>query len=145
MNAMTLLFTVVFVSALRAQAAPSPELVKSTLEQVPTCGNFVRFDDQNLYLGFGYYSNGPEKPRVSKPAQVLVAPLGKAQRFALNTQDSAIDLITENNRAWILTYTGLELWDVNTRRALATYPTHVILTSAIKSIRGRLHVIKSYW
>lgn len=107
------------------QAAPSPELLKKTLEQVPTCGNFVRFDDQNIYLGFGYYSNGPEMPRVSAPAKVLVAPLNGSDRFELKTQDSAIDIVTEGTQAYVLTYSGIEDWDLKTKTRKAVHATHV--------------------
>ncbi len=115
-----------FSLSISAQATPSPELIKSTLEAQPTCGNFVRFDDANIYQGFGYYSNGPEKPRVSAPAKISVTPLNGGASFDLVTQDSAIDLISDNNgKALVLTYTGIEAWNVKERRREAIYLTHV--------------------
>ena len=61
-----------------AHAADS-ELVRSTLESSPYCENFVRFDDANLYLGFGKYRRAFEEPRAPIPGRIEVTPLGRSR------------------------------------------------------------------
>ncbi len=119
------LFALTTLSA-AAIAAPSSEILKATLEAQPSCGNFVRFDDKNLYLGFGWYRNALEEPRLPIPAKMRVAPLDGSEPFELATKDAAIDLVTDGNTAYVLTYSSIEEWDLLRRERLAEYPTYAI-------------------
>jgi hypothetical protein len=109
-----------------AFAAPSSELIKATLEAQPRCGTFVRYDDLNLYLGFGYYLNGVEEPRLPIPAKFQVVPFNGEPSFELNTLDGAMDLVTEGNTAFVLTYSGLEEWDLKEKVRVQNYQTYAI-------------------
>jgi hypothetical protein len=115
------------LALLAPQAHADAELVKTTLEGERSCGNFVRFDDQNLYLGFGRYRKGFEEPRSPIPGLLLVTPLGhNDQHFGLNTLDAAIDSVRDGNSLFVLTYSGLEEWDLTTRARVANYDTYAI-------------------
>lgn len=111
------------LAAATAQAAPSSERLKAVLESQPSCGNFVRFDERNLYLGFGAYRNGLEEPRRPIPAKVRVAPLDGSAPFELATKDAAIDLVTDGPTAYVLTFSSIEEWDLELRERRAEYPT----------------------
>jgi hypothetical protein len=109
-----------------AQAASNSETIKTVLEAQISCSNFVRYDSQNIYLGFGAYKLGVEEPRSPIPGAISVAPLNGSPAFTLNTKDSAIDVVTSNNQAVVLTYTSIEEWNLNTRERTAEYPTYAI-------------------
>lgn len=109
-----------------AQAAPNAEQMRTALAAQPSCGNFVRFDDQNLYFGFGSYRNGLEEPRKPIPAKMQVRPVDGAAAFELATNDAAIDIVKENSSAFILTYSSIEEWDLAKRARVAEYPTYAI-------------------
>lgn len=118
------IFALLFV--VQAHAAPDPEVLKATLERQPACSNFVRFDNENLYLGFGSYKRGLEEPRLPIPAKVRVAPLSGAEPFELETKDAAIDLATDGASAYVLTYSALEEWDLRTRERIGVHSTYAI-------------------
>lgn len=108
-------------------AQPDPELVKTTIEAQPACENFVRYDDQYTYLGFGKYRRMFEEPRSPIPGLVLVAPLGQPdQRFGLGTLDGAIGAVREGDSLFVLTYTAIEEWSLSTKARVATYDTYMI-------------------
>jgi hypothetical protein len=110
-----------------AYAAPDPELVKSTLEGERSCGNFVRFDVQNLYLGFGRYRKAFEEPRSPIPGLLIVTPLGhNEQHFGLSTLDAAIDAVRDGDSLFVLTYSAIEEWNLNTHARVAVYDTYAI-------------------
>lgn len=113
-------------TALQAQAGPSPELIKATLETEPSCSNFVRYDDANLYLGFGSYRRAFEEPRHPIPARLRVVPFGGAEAFDLATKDAAIDIATEGSTAFVLTYSSIEEWDLVRRERVAEHATYAI-------------------
>jgi hypothetical protein len=111
--------------SLSAFAGPSPETVKHALESQPACANFVRFDDENLYLGFGSYRNGWEEPRHPIPATLRVSSLSRpAESFVLPLKDAAIDSVRDGNALFVLTYSGIEEWDLSSRQRAAVYPTY---------------------
>lgn len=117
-----MLLTLLF--ALTAGAQDLPSIRKAALEAQNTCGTFVRFDEQNLYLGFGAYKRGVEDPRLPIPASLRVASLqAPADFFTLQTLDAAIDIVTEGNTAFVLTFSAIEEWDLATRTRVATFPT----------------------
>jgi hypothetical protein len=113
----------VLLVASAAGAAPNSEAIKTTLEALPTCGNFVRFDDTNVYTGFGPYWTSSAKPRVAQPAKIWAASLDGLNRVELATLDSAVDLMTEGDRALVLTYSGIEDWSLSKKTRSNVYPT----------------------
>lgn len=123
---MNLLLIALSLLSPSAQAAPAPEAIKATLEAQPACSNFVRFDEQNVYLGFGAYRKAFEEPRQPIPARFRVAPLNGEAPFELSTKDAAIDLATDGNTAFVLTYSSIEEWDLAKRERVAAYPTYAI-------------------
>jgi hypothetical protein len=114
------------LTGLGAQAdQKTEELVKQVLATKGTCENFVRYDDQNLYLGFGTYKLGLEEPRGPLASEILVTPLNNpAAEFALKTLDSVIEVLRDGQNLWVLTYSGLELWDLNTKARTNVYQTY---------------------
>lgn len=108
------------------KAAANSEIVKSLLEAQPWCSNFVRLDSQNLYLGSGWYKNGVEEPRRPIPGKFRVVPLNGDSAFELTTQDAAIDLIAHGQSIFVLTYSSIEEWNLNSRVRVAEYPTYAI-------------------
>jgi hypothetical protein len=119
-----LILAVTVFSSLAA-ATPDPDRVKAVLESAPACSNFVRFDDENVYLGEGGYKEMFEEPRHPMPAHVHVRPLAPNQTpFDLATNDSTIDAVREGSSLFVLTYSGLEEWDLPSRKRTAVYPTY---------------------
>ncbi|MGE3261931.1 MAG: hypothetical protein AB7K68_09145 [Bacteriovoracia bacterium] len=128
MNVMKILPVFLFglTAAINAAAAPESELIKSTLEAQPSCGNFVRYDDQNLYLGFGSYRRGFEEPRNPIPGQMRVVPFDGSEAYNLATKDAAIDTATVDGTAYVLTYSSIEEWNLAKRERTAGYQTYAI-------------------
>lgn len=121
------LFVILYLfTSVTAFGAPNSELIKATLEAQPSCSNFVRFDDKNLYLGFGWYRNALEEPRQPIAAKFRVAPFDGSAPFELATDDAAIDIVTDGSTAYILTYSSIEEWNLATRSRVAEYPTYAI-------------------
>lgn len=111
--------------SLSAFAKPDPEALKKALESLPNCQNFVRFDDQNLYLGYGAYKRGYEEPRKPIPAFILIAPIATpAEKFTLMTADASIDAISDGQTLYVLTYSGLEEWDLASKQRKAIHATY---------------------
>lgn len=119
-----LAISLLFMTGL-ASAAPDPETIKKTLEAQPTCGNFVRYDEQNLFLGFGPYKKGIEEPRSPIPAKLRIVPFSGAQGFDIATNDAAIDIVTDGAKAFVLTYSSIEEWDLPSRQRTAEFNTYV--------------------
>lgn len=114
------------LGAIGPTAHANSELLKSTLEAQPHCGNFVRFDKENLYQGFGSYRKALEEPREPIPGKFRVSPLQGNAAYELSTLDSAIDMVTEGSTAYVLTYSAIEEWDLQTKIRKATYATYAI-------------------
>jgi hypothetical protein len=107
-----------------AQAQPESDRIKSLLESQPSCGNFIRSDEQNIYLGYGWYKNGIEEPRLPIPARITVVPQNGSENFDLQTNDAAIDLVTVGTSAFVLTYSSIEEWDLTSRQRIGEYQTY---------------------
>lgn len=121
------LFFVALVVGSLAHAVPNSETVKAAFESLPRCQNFVRFDDENLYLGFGPYKIKFEEPRNPIPSTFQIAPMAHPdQAVTLNTTDAAIDSIRYGRSLFILTYSGIEEWDMNSKQRLAKHDTYAI-------------------
>jgi hypothetical protein len=104
-------------------AAPNSEQIKTVLEAQESCRNFVRYDDQNIYLGFGTYQQTFEEPRFPIPAKMAIAPLDGSAPFALYTNDAAIDYASYKGSSFILTHSSIEEWDLKTKTRVAEYAT----------------------
>lgn len=111
-----------------ALAAENSERVKAALEKQPTCQKFVRYDDRNVYLGFGQYRQGMENPRLPIPGSMRVVPIDQTAAFDLQTKDGAIDVAIEGDSAFVLTYSAIEEWDLKKRQRIAEYPAYAIST-----------------
>lgn len=99
---------------------------KSVFESQPKCGNFVRFDDKNLYLGFGPYLLGLSKDREPIPGKLQIVPLDGSDPVNLTAQDSVVDTVSDGDSLYALTYTGLEEWSLSKKSRIATYPTYIL-------------------
>lgn len=128
-NALALiLFTLIFNGlATDVNAKPDPEILKTAIESQPSCSNFIRYDDDSIFLGFGQYKKGFEEPRQPIPGYLVVAPItNKNQPQTLATSDSAIDVIREGNSLFVLTYSSIEEWDLATESLQAQHATYAI-------------------
>lgn len=101
------------------------DLIRKKVEGVKNCQNFFHVDDQNIYFGYGFYSNTPGGLHVAKPTNLLVIPLTDKAPLNLKMQDSAIDILPIENRLYILTHTGLEEWDKGTLTFIRRHPTYL--------------------
>lgn len=103
------------------------ELRKAALESQATCQNFVRFDDQNLYLGFGAYKMGFEEPRHPIPGQLRMVSLQDPTKVTvIPTPDSVVDVLTFSHKLYILTFSSLIEYDLETNEMIFTHPTHFL-------------------
>ncbi len=119
-----ILIALVSLLSVSATASQLSEKWKSALLSQSDCQNFVRFDANNLYLGFGSYKRGFEEPREPIPGFLRVAPLQNGQTpFDLATNDSTIDSLSDGNSLYILTYSGIEEWNLSQKTRVAIYPT----------------------
>lgn len=110
--------------ALPVLAGSRSEVIKKTLESLPTCENFVRLDASHLYLGFGPYKKGFEEPRSAIPGELQVVPVEPSSpAWVAYTQDSVIDALSVGDRLLVLTFSGIEDWSLNTRTRTAIHPT----------------------
>ena len=107
-------------------ANQDPANLKSVIEAQANCENFVRFDATNSYFGFGEYRNSLQEPRAKLPSHVTVAPLDGTAAYDLATLDSAVDITTVDSTAYVLTYSGLEQWDLTTQTRVGVFPTYTI-------------------
>ena len=114
-----------FLFTAPAFATPNPDTLKAVIEAQGPCDSFIRYDDANAYLASGrYYSNfDTDKPRPQLPGILRVAPLDGSPAFVLQTPDAPVDMVTDGNQAYVLTYSELELWDLSKRSMLMSFPT----------------------
>ena len=61
-----------------AHSAPRSEKTKAAVEYLSACGNFVRFDSENVYTGFGPYWTSSVVPRVAESSVRLKRSLAAA-------------------------------------------------------------------
>tara|TARA_B110001454_G_scaffold219191_1_gene251105 strand:- start:22654 stop:23622 length:969 start_codon:yes stop_codon:yes gene_type:complete len=107
-----------------AFAAPNSEALKQAVEHISGCGNFLRADNQYVYTGFGSYYTGSQinrKPQASVLRFIDIATLKESQ---VMTDDAAIDLVTHQNKTYVLTYSGLEEWNIANRQRQGIYQTN---------------------
>ena len=100
------------------------EAIKRAVESSLNCSNFVRYDKENIYLGFGSYKRKFEEPRQPIPATLQVTSIiNPAVNFKIATADAAIDSLRDGKSLFILTYSGIEEWDLLQKSRVAIYPT----------------------
>jgi hypothetical protein len=118
-----LLVLAILVSFGRAQASTTEQRTAALMAQ-PTCETFVRFDDKNLYLGFGHYKEKFEEPRFPIPAAVKVVDVADPSNFfGFKTEDGTLDAISDGNSLYVLTFTAIEEFDLTTHQRIGIYPT----------------------
>jgi hypothetical protein len=110
----------------QAWSAPDSEVLRAALERQDSCDNSIRFDDHFLFLGYGAYRMNTQEPRQPTPGKLRVVPLDGSGDFELSTHDAAIDVITDGGTAYILTYSGIEEWDLASKQYKSTYPTYTV-------------------
>ena len=115
--------TLFFCSSVAIAKADSSQ-IKLALESQPNCQNFVRVDNDFIYLGFGSYLRGAETRRSQIPGHLRVVPIGNpSTSFDLQTHDSVTDAARIGDRLYILTFSEIEEWDLGSRQFVASYPT----------------------
>jgi hypothetical protein len=110
----------------KAQAGPHSEKIKDAVQYLSACGNFIRFDSENVYTGFGTYWTNNEKPRQPKPSLLRFVPIDRVTEYQVQTLDSVVDVVKDNSSTFVLTYSGIEEWDLRQFERLATYPTNLL-------------------
>ena len=105
-------------------AAANSEALKKAVEGLSTCGNFIRYDAKNVYTGFGPYWTSHAEPRQAMPAKIWATAIDGSKSVELKTLDSAVDLMTVGDLAYVLTYSGIEVWNINQRERLRVIPTY---------------------
>jgi hypothetical protein len=118
-----LLFALTLGLASNGWAQPNSETLKAVLEAQTSCDTFVRYDDQNIYLGFGQYQTFVW-PRSAVPGKVRIVPLNGSAAHEIVTRDGAADIVTANGHAFILTYSAIEEWDLSTFTKVGEYATY---------------------
>lgn len=107
-------------------ANPQSEKIKEAVERLSSCGNFIRFDNENIYTGFGSYGINNETPRAPKPSSIRIVPIDQFAEYQIETLDSAIDFVKTNTSAFVLTFSGLEEWDLSQPKRIAIYKTSLL-------------------
>lgn len=115
-------FTLAYQS--QAFAGPRSASTKEAVEYLSACGNFVRVDDENVYTGFGLYWTSAVQPRQPKPSILRFVPIDKITEYQVDTLDSVVDVAKHGASTYVLTYSGIEEWDLTKYQRLATYGTH---------------------
>lgn len=123
---MKLIVVTVFtlIMGLNAQAQSSSEKVKLAVESLSTCGNFIRFDNQYVYSGFGPYWTGSEQPRKPLASVLKFISIDQLKENQIVTLDSVVDVVRLDNILFVLTYSGLEEWDIEKSVRLALHKTY---------------------
>lgn len=105
-------------------AQPQSEKLKTTVESLSACGNFIRFDNEYVYTGFGNYWTSPARPRVPKASILAYVSLQDGVENQIETLDSVVDVIKIEKSTFVLTYSGIEEWDLELKTRLTTYNTN---------------------
>jgi hypothetical protein len=119
-----LIATLSFSPIAWSQQAPDSELIKQILEKQEDCQSFVRYDAQNLYLGFGSYKNGFEDPREPVPGVFRIVSFADEKQTDFTLPDSPVDVVTRGGTAFVLTYTAIVEIDLGTRAVKNSFKTY---------------------
>lgn len=109
-----------------AWAGPRSEKTREAVEYLSACGNFIRYDDENVYTGFGAYRTNTINPRQAKPSLLRFVPIDRVTEYQVETLDSVVDVVKDGRSTYVLTYSGIEEWDLAQFKRLATYGTNVM-------------------
>lgn len=109
-----------------AMAGERSQNIKAAVEKLSTCGNFIRFDEQNVYTGFGTYWTGNTQPRQPKPSVLKIMSIDQLTETQIQLQDSAVDLVRDGSSIYILTFAGIEEWDINHLQRIGIYRTNIL-------------------
>jgi hypothetical protein len=115
-----------FVAQNKAEASPRSEKIKEAVEYLSACGNFVRYDDENVYTGFGTYWTSSVKPREAKASLLRFVPIDHVTEYQVNTLDSVVDVIKSDSSTFVLTFSGIEEWDLSQFKRISTYNTNIL-------------------
>ncbi len=113
----------VFIS-LGSFGSERSEKIKDAVEYLSGCSNFIKFDNDNVYTGFGTYWTSHVQPREPKPSIMRFVPIDKISEYQVTTNDSAIDVIKYNSLNYILTFSGIEEWNLNSFQRSNILQTH---------------------
>lgn len=107
------LITALFQTA--ASSSPRSEQIKAAVDNFSACGNFMRFDEENVYTSQGMNQSG-----------VRFTPLSKAGEFQIETLAPPLDVVKVGSSTFILTTKGLEEWNLLKFERLAAYKTNIL-------------------
>lgn len=125
-----LTLVLMFILTVEAHAKPDSEMLKKAVESQKSCKNFVDYDDDSVYFGYGEYRNSFDDVRLPIPSKLNVVSIANPQiNRTLTTLDSSLQTLTVDNSLWVLTYSALEEWDKSTWQRVATYPTQNVASS----------------
>jgi hypothetical protein len=105
-------------------ANPQSEKLKSTVQSLSACGNFIRFDNEYVYTGFGNYWTSPSQPRLPQASSMTFVSIDQGIENHIETLDSVVDVLKIESSTFVLTYSGIEEWDLAEPKRLATYNTN---------------------
>jgi hypothetical protein len=108
----------------QVQASPRSEKIKEAVESLSACGNFIRYDSENVYTGFGPYWTSSVKPREPKPSLMRFVPIDRITEYQVETLDSVVDVVKIGLATFVLTYAGIEEWNLSQFKRLGTYGTN---------------------
>ena len=108
------LFMICLMFVATVWAAPDPALVKSVLEKQPACQNFIRFDGNNIYLGF----------RSADAGRLRVVPLNGSASIDLSLPEAPVDMALLGSHAFVLTPNSLLEVDLTTNQIVGTHATY---------------------
>lgn len=114
----------ILISGMSTQSQANAEKVKLAVESLATCGNFIRFDNEYVYTGFGTYWTGSEQPRMPRPSVLKYISIDQLNEKQIVTSDSVIDVVRLDHLLFVLTYSGLEEWDLEKSTRLAFHKTY---------------------
>lgn len=118
------LFTILVLMTAPSFAASASDAMKQAVEQLSSCGNFLRADQQFIYTGFGSYWTGSQSSRSPQPSVLRFIDFNTFKENQVLANDSVIDVLTHQNKTYVLTYSGIEEWDMAARQRVATYHTN---------------------
>jgi hypothetical protein len=109
-----------------AQAAPAEaSKSKEAFLKLADCANVVRFDGESLYSGKGPYLDKFSGDRKKIPATLDLVPLlTPLAPISLATLDGVVGIERIGTSLYVLTYSGIEEWDLSAHERVAVYPTH---------------------
>lgn len=91
------------------------EKIKEAVEHFSACGNFMRYDEENVYTSIG----------MNRPV-VRFIPIDKISEYQIETLAAPLDVVKVGSSTYILTTTGLEEWNLAKFERLGAYKTNIL-------------------